>query len=60
MTAVQEQKFLTADDVAKMMNISKSTAYRVIKQLNDELYKQGKIIIHGKISRRYFEEKVYY
>ncbi len=29
MAAVQEQKFLTADDVAKMMNISKSTAYRV-------------------------------
>lgn len=60
MPAVHEQKFLTADDVANMMNISKSTAYRVIKQLNDELHKQGKITIHGKISRRYFEEKVYF
>ena len=59
MAAVQEQKFLTADDIAKIMNISKSTAYRVIKQLNDELKQQGKIIIHGKVSRRYFEEKVY-
>ncbi len=59
MMAVQEQRFLTADDVAKMMNISKSTAYRVIRRLNDELDEQGKIIIHGKISRRYFEEKVY-
>lgn len=60
MSAVHEQKFLTADDVANMMNISKSTAYLVIKQLNGELHKQGKIIIHGKISRRYFEEKVYF
>ena len=60
MSAVHEQKFLTADDVANMMNISKSTAYLVIKQLNSELHKQGKIIIHGKISRRYFEEKVYF
>lgn len=60
MAAVQEQKFLNADDVANMMNISKSTAYRMIKHLNDELHKQGKIIIHGKISRRYFEEKVYF
>lgn len=59
MAAVQEQKFLTADDVAAMMNISKSTAYRVIKQCNDELHKQGFLTIHGKISKRFFEEKVY-
>lgn len=60
MAVVQEKRFLTADDVAEIMSISKSTAYRVIKQLNDELSGQGKIIIHGKISRRYFEEKAYY
>jgi predicted transcriptional regulator len=59
MVTAQEQKFLTADDVAAMMNISKSTAYKVIKQCNDELLEQGFIIIHGKISRRYFKEKVY-
>lgn len=60
MAAAQEQKFLTADDVSKIMDISKSTAYRVIKQLNDELHEQGKITFHGKVSRRYFEEKVYF
>lgn len=59
MDAVQEQKFLNAGDVAKAMNISKSTAYRVIKQCNDELHKQGFLTIHGKISKRFFEEKVY-
>ena len=58
MATDQEQKFLNADDIAALMNVSKSTAYRVIKQLNDDLHKQGFITIHGKVSRRYFETKV--
>jgi len=60
MATVQEQKFLTADDVAKMMDISKSTAYRIISQCNKDLNKQGFLTVHGKISRRYFEERIYY
>lgn len=55
----QEIKFLNAEIVSSMLNISKSMAYRIIKQLNDELKQQGKITIPGKISKRYFEEKVY-
>ncbi|MBF1054428.1 MAG: transcriptional regulator [Parvimonas sp.] len=54
-----ESKFMTAEDVASTLSISKSMAYKIIQQLNGELNKQGKITIHGKISRRYFEEKVY-
>lgn len=54
-----ESKFMTAEDVANTLNISKSMAYKIIQQLNGELNMQGKITIHGKISRRYFEEKVY-
>lgn len=54
-----ESKFMTAEDVANTLSISKSMAYKIIQQLNGELNKQGKITIHGKISRRYFEEKVY-
>ncbi|BBA50942.1 hypothetical protein FV113G1_12910 [Fusobacterium varium] len=52
-------QFLTAKDVSEILSISKSSAYRIIKQLNIELKKQNKIIISGKISRRYFEEKMY-
>ena len=33
--------------------------YRIIKQLNDQLEKKGKIIVAGKISARYFYENVY-
>ena len=59
MVEYQESKFLTAKDVASILQISQSSAYRIIKLLNEELEKQGKIIIPGKISRRYFEEKTY-
>ncbi len=54
-----EAKFLCADDVAAILQVSQTTAYRIIKRLNTELQQQGKITTAGKVSRRYFEEKVY-
>lgn len=54
-----EKKFLTAKDVAEIIRSSEASAYRIIKEMNEELKKRGKIIIPGKISKRYFEEKVY-
>lgn len=56
---IAEQKFYTAEDVAKKLGVSHSTGYRIIKKLNNELRSQGYITISGKISKRYFEEKVY-
>lgn len=56
---MEEKLFLNAVEVAKILRISEATAYRIIKNLNEELKKKGKIILPGKISRRYFEEKIY-
>ena len=53
------KKLLGATDVCEILGVSRSTAYRIIKQLNDRLEKQGKIIVSGKISARYFYENVY-
>ena len=53
------KKFLTAQDVADILGVSVSTAYRVIKKLNTELEQNGKITISGKVSSRYFYENVY-
>ncbi len=52
-------RFLKAEEVAELLDVSKSSAYRIIKKLNEELDAKGKITVPGKISRRYFEEKVY-
>lgn len=56
---VNENKFLGAEEVAKIMNVSSVTGYRIIKKLNEELKAQGYITVAGKISKRYFYEKVY-
>ena len=51
-------KFLRADDVAQILCISRTSAYKIIKTINSDLQKQGKIIIPGRVSERYFNERV--
>lgn len=52
-------KFMTARDVADYLGISESMAYRIIQKLNAELKARGYITISGRISRVFFEQKVY-
>lgn len=59
MERVEEPKFLSAEKVSKLLGVSATSAYRIIKKLNKELEGQGKITIPGKISKRYFDEKTY-
>lgn len=53
------KKFIKADEVAEMLEISKAHAYKIIKQLNDELEEKGLITISGRVSRQYFLERLY-
>ena len=46
-------------DVAKELDISQSYAYKIIRRLNNELVSQGYIVVAGRVSRRYFEQKIY-
>ena len=54
-----EKKFLTAKDISEFMGISVPTAYKMIHQLNEELKAKGYITISGKVSKTYFEQKVF-
>ena len=58
-SSIESKKFLSAYDVAEILGISKSSAYRIIRKLNAELEKAGKITVAGKISSKYFYENVY-
>lgn len=51
-------RFIGADEVRQILGVSRSKAYRIIKQLNNELEKKGKIVIAGKVSRNYFMESL--
>lgn len=56
---MESKRFLNASDVASFMGISVPMAYKIIRRLNDELSAQGFITVAGKVSRCYFEQKVY-
>ena len=45
--------------VRQILGISKSAAYNIMRQLNDELKEKGYAVSRGKISRKYFEERFY-
>lgn len=51
--------FITAVEMAEILGISKPYAYKIIKQINEELEANGFITISGKVSKKYFEEKFY-
>lgn len=56
---MKEKRFLNVNDVAEYMEISVPMAYKIIRKLNDELAAKGYLVVCGKVSRSYFEQKVY-
>lgn len=46
--------FMNVKDVSQELQISRSSAYKVIRQLNDELQKKGYLIVNGKVPKNYF------
>ena len=54
-----DKKFMRVDEVAQELEISVPYAYKIIKQLNDELKAQGFITISGRVNRSYFNERFF-
>ena len=54
-----ENKFIRVDEVAKELDVSKPYAYKLIRQLNEELKAKGFITIAGRVNRLYFNERLY-
>lgn len=54
-----DSMFYSAMEVKAMLGISRGKAYQIIKNLNDELEKEGYITISGKIPKKLFAEKIY-
>lgn len=55
-----EKNFFDVDEVAQAMGISKSYAYKVVRQLNAELAKMGYLTVSGRVNRQYFLERTCY
>lgn len=51
--------YVTADEVAELLGVSRGYAYKVVRGLNDELRAKGFRVISGKVPTKYFQEKFY-
>ena len=51
--------YVDAKEVMRTLGVSQGKAYKIIQTLNKELKTQGYVIIAGKCSRKYFNEKFY-
>ncbi|MGO1580123.1 MAG: hypothetical protein ACTHWZ_01760 [Peptoniphilaceae bacterium] len=57
--ALDKSTFMTVVEVMESLNVSKPHAYKLIRDLNEELQRKGFITISGRISRKYFIERFY-
>lgn len=55
-----EKNFMTADEVAEELLISKSKAYEIVRQLNAEMRKQGYLTVAGRVNTTFFHKRVCY
>ena len=56
---LRKELFVRAEEVAGALGISKPYAYKLVREMNEELKQKGFLTIPGRVSRRYFEEKFY-
>jgi transposase len=57
---MESSTFLRVDDVAKELGVSTSYAYKLIRKLNGELNNMGYLTVPGRISKKFFMEKMCY
>ncbi len=55
-----DKNFMRVEEVARELEVSKSYAYKIVKQLNEELREKGNFTIAGRVSRAYFTERLCY
>ncbi len=57
---MENKTFMSVQDVADELGVSKSYAYKVVKQLNEELRQRGYLTVTGRVNAQYFYKKLCY
>ena len=55
----KKEYMVSAEEIAEKLCISKAHAYKLVRQMNEELLQNGYIIVAGKMPRPYWKEKMY-
>lgn len=56
---MRECLYYTALEVAEILGVSRGHAYKIVKELNEELRRKGYIVIAGRVPKKFFCEKYY-
>lgn len=56
---MRECLFYTAQEVQEMLGVSRAKAYKIVKELNDELAARGYIVVSGKVPKQFLADKYY-
>ena len=51
--------YYTAAEVAEMVGVGRTSAYGIIKKLNQELAKAGYLVVDGKLPKEYFDTRYF-
>lgn len=52
-------KMLNVKEVMQILGVSESLAYKYIRQMNEELAKNGYLTINGKVPQSYLEKRFF-
>lgn len=55
-----DKSFMTVEEVAAELRVSKSKAYQIVRKLNAELQEQGYLTVSGRVNATFFHKKVCY
>ncbi len=57
---MEKKNFMTVDEVAQELCVSKSYAYKVVRELNAELKQLGYLTVTGRVNANFFRKKLCY
>lgn len=52
-----KNEFIGANEVSKLCKVGLGKAYEIIRELNKELIKEGKLTLRGKTNKKYLLER---
>jgi Mn-dependent DtxR family transcriptional regulator len=57
---MENKTFITVEEVAMELGVSKSYAYKIVRELNAEMQKLGYITVSGRVNTNFFRKKLCY
>ncbi len=54
----EEKYMLNATEVSRLLGVKMGMAYKIIRECNEELKAMGKLVIRGRVNKKYLERKL--